>query len=114
MEGYDEYLRKRLESITKDTPRDGIPKKMDTVQTRSGLSWKKLAEGFCKAAIKKMAKDGVDYLVFSERLMREMVGNPNNYAFKKYCVEYGFKLSKDKWTKAFTVSKINRAENERK
>jgi len=106
----EKALKKRVDDILKarKTKDEDIP------TFRGGRSWNQIADDFCTRILKKLEKDGVSSVTIPVGVMREMVGDPDNVAFRSRCRTHGIKIAKDSYTNAYTIEKFDRIKKELK
>jgi len=107
MEDLKKIMEKRRNKIyTRHIP---VPKSMEK-KARGGRTWKQIAQDFCRNMLKLFRMNNTEHWVYPGTVMRELVGNPDNGTFRKYCLDYGIKIRKDSYTNAYNVQQVNPAE----
>jgi len=113
MESSKKLIKEHLEKIMNRRPEEFSHVNLGKSQ-RGGRTWKQIANEFCMAVIRRMDKEKTTVLVYPERVIREIVGDPSNSQLKRYCLDSGIRMIRDKYTKAISIEKFNPAERELK
>jgi hypothetical protein len=82
-------------------------------ESKEGRTWKQIAMSFARDAVEKLRETPEGFAI-AGRVLREIVGDPNNSTLRRHCKDFGVKISKSKGQDIYRIEVHNRVHEELK